>query len=278
MARGQSFRFSRKYSLFLSEASNEEIVSISKELSSEMATQTRTLAVTAVGMVIAAAVVPMVAVLLIQQAGDTVTAYDTAVKFVRFLSLAMMCISALTAMMAVSRSLKASSMSTLMWRNVRESPSDESAYEQTNAMNRLNRLLFTGRNNLRVSAMLLAAAVTLFTATFAFEMLSVMGYFRWPSAISRNHASRSPAPMKGRVRDGVPDAGTPPISAARRPSPRSACLPGGAEGGASTPPPAPAPRSRKGTRSPPETQGRNSERPGYPSGRSLRSARKCGRR
>ncbi|MDO5861442.1 MAG: hypothetical protein Q4Q58_01370 [Thermoplasmata archaeon] len=67
-------------------------------------------------------------------------------------------------------------MSPLMWRKIRESPTDESAYEQTNAMTRLNKLLFTGRNNLWLSAMLLAAAVTFFTATFAFEMLVAMGY------------------------------------------------------------------------------------------------------
>ena len=34
-------KFSKKYSLFLSEASNEEIVSISKELTDEIAVQVR---------------------------------------------------------------------------------------------------------------------------------------------------------------------------------------------------------------------------------------------
>lgn len=178
MPRGfASYRFSRKYSLFLSEASNEEIVSISKELSGEVAAQARTLSYMSVVMVIASSLVPLASVFLIQQAGSTVTNYDVIVKFIRFGALAMMCISAMTSMLAANKALRALSMSTLMWRNVRESPSDESAYEQTSAMSRANRLLFTGRNNLKVGVSLLACGVALFTATFAFEMLSVMGYF-----------------------------------------------------------------------------------------------------
>ncbi|MDO5861811.1 MAG: hypothetical protein Q4Q58_03345 [Thermoplasmata archaeon] len=177
MPRGfASYRFSSKYSLFLSEASNEEIVSISKELSEEVAGQARTLSYMSVVMVIASALVPLVSIFLIQ-AGSTVTNYDVIVKFVRFAALAMMCIAAVTSMMSANKALRALSMSTLMWRNVRESPSDESAYEQTNAMSRANKLLFTGRNNLKVGISLLAAGVTLFTATYAFEMLSTMGYF-----------------------------------------------------------------------------------------------------
>ncbi len=171
-----SFRFSRKYSLFLSEASNEEIVSISKELSGEMANQVRLMNVTAVALLAVSSMVLLVGVFLISLIDGPVTKFNTFIVFARIGALALMCIAASLASMAVSKSLKASSMSPLMWRNIRETPDDEAAYEQTAAIGRLNKLLFTGRNDIRMSSMMLVLGSIILAVTYAVEMFSSMGY------------------------------------------------------------------------------------------------------
>lgn len=104
------------------------------------------------------------------------TKFNTFIVFARFGALALMCIAASLASMAVSKSLKASSMSPLMWRNIRETPDDEAAYEQTAAIGRLNKLLFTGRNDIRMSSMMLVLGSIILAVTYAVEMFSSMGY------------------------------------------------------------------------------------------------------
>lgn len=177
MGRRSSFKFSKKYSLFLSEASNGEIVAISKELSGEMAAQTRLLNITAIALLAVASMVLLMGVFLVSQVDSPVTKFNTIITFCRFGALTLMCIGAGLAALAVSKALKASSMSTLMWRNVRETPSDEAAYEQTRAITQLNRLLFTGRNDINMSSLMIALGSILLAVTFAVDLLVSMGYF-----------------------------------------------------------------------------------------------------
>ena len=171
-----SFKFSKKYSLFLSEASNGEIVAISKELSGEMAAQTRLLNITAVALLAVASTALLIGVFLVSQVDAPISKFNTIMTFCRFGALTLMCIGAGLAAMAVNKAIKASSMSTLMWRNVRETPSDEAAYEQTKAITQLNRLLFTGRNDINMSSMMIALGSILLATTFAVGLLADMGY------------------------------------------------------------------------------------------------------
>ena len=163
-----------------------------------MAGQVRLMNVTAVALLAVSSMVLLVGVFLISLIDGPVTKFNTFVVFARFGALALMCIAAGLASSAVSKSLRASSMSPLMWRHIRETPDDEAAYEQTAAIGMLNRLLFTGRNDIRLSSLMLVVGSVLMAATYALEMFSSMGYLR------RRGPGRSPLRPRGSDR---PDLG-----------------------------------------------------------------------
>lgn len=169
-------KFSRKYSMFLSEASNEEIVSISKELSDEIAVQTRAINIAALILLTLSVVALLLIVFLLSMVGAQVSSLSRVISFMRFGSLAMVCIAAVLSSSALSKALRALSASPLMWRHVRETATDEMVYEQTLAINRLNRLLFRARNLLSSSSMLLVLGAIVMAITYAIELLMSMGY------------------------------------------------------------------------------------------------------
>lgn len=175
MARGSS-KFSRKYSMFLADASDEEVVSISKELAGEMALQVRSLNTVAVSLLAVSSVALLLAVYLISLVDGPVTSFNTLIMFLRFGSLSMMCLAALFGALSLGKALRASSMSTLMWRNVRETATDETVYEQRMSVEKLNRLLFTARNDIWVSSLLMVLGSVVLGMTYAVEMFSSMGY------------------------------------------------------------------------------------------------------
>lgn len=141
-----------------------------------MADQVRLLNVTSIAMIAVSSMVLLVSVILISMIDGPVTDFDTVVTFVRFVALALMCISAALSALAVGKSLESSGMSTLMWRRIREASDDDAAYEQRASVERLNRLLYTGRNDLRMGAIMLALGSILMAATYLLEMLVSMGY------------------------------------------------------------------------------------------------------
>jgi len=104
------------------------------------------------------------------------TSYDSYFLFIRIGILALMCIATIMASSAVSKGIRVSSVSTLMWRSVRETASDESAYEQIAAINRANKLMFTGRNDLNTSSMLMVLCIILTVILYIVGILSSEGY------------------------------------------------------------------------------------------------------
>ena len=169
--------FSKKYSLFLSEASNEEIVSISKELSDEIANQVRVVNIASL-VVLCVSVLALLMVLFMMSAIDgPVTYLNKLMTFVRIASLTMLCFGALLSASALNKALKALSASPLMWRHVRETATDELVYEQTLAINRLNKLLYRSRNQLSTATLLVVVGSVVMGVTYALELLSSMGYF-----------------------------------------------------------------------------------------------------
>lgn len=169
-------KFSKKYSLFLSEASNEEIVSISKELTDEIAVQVRAVNIAALAILSVSVIALLVVVLILCIVDGPVTSFNRILVFVRFGSLAMLCIGSILSASALRRALRALSASPLMWRHVRETATDEAVYEQTLAINRLNKLLFTSRNLLSSATSVIVFGVILMAATYAVELLASMGY------------------------------------------------------------------------------------------------------
>lgn len=141
-----------------------------------MADQVRLLNVTSIALIAVSSVVLMVSIFLISLVDGPTTRFDTFVTFSRFGAIALMCVSAALSSMAVGKSLQASAMSTLMWRRIRETSDDDAAYEQIAAVRRLNQLLFTGRNDLRMGAIMIALGSILLAVTYLLEMLVSMGY------------------------------------------------------------------------------------------------------
>lgn len=168
--------FSTKYSQFLSEASNEEVVAISKELSDEIANQVRVVNIASLVVLSITVISLLFVVFLISVIEGPVTSLSKIVSFIRFGTLAMFCLAALLSSSALSKALRALSASPLMWRHVRETATDELVYEQSLAINRLNKLLFRSRNQLSTSAYLVVTASVVLGITYAMDLLSSMGY------------------------------------------------------------------------------------------------------
>lgn len=76
-------KFSKKYSLFLSEASNEEIVSISKELTDEIAIQIRFVNIAAMVVLSISIVALLIVIMLLSAANGPISSFERIIVFLR---------------------------------------------------------------------------------------------------------------------------------------------------------------------------------------------------
>ena len=91
-------KFVKKYGLFLSEASNEEIVSVSKELMNEMSSEVKTTNVGAVS-ILATSIVSLILMISLISGMDTslVGTAKSIVFLTRITAVALLCISSILA-------------------------------------------------------------------------------------------------------------------------------------------------------------------------------------
>jgi surfactin synthase thioesterase subunit len=103
-------KFSRRYETFLSEASNEEIVSISKELAEEMNAQIKSTTVTALTLLgISMGALILSISLVTDLAASIASSIKNMIFLMRMISIAFMCITALIAFLVIQKVNKASS-------------------------------------------------------------------------------------------------------------------------------------------------------------------------
>ena len=169
-------KFSKKYGFFTSEASSEEIVAISKELSDVMYDHTRVLSKNAITMLGISIVSIIFGLFLLTQVQIISGSWKTIVLFIRIAAIAMFITSAIAAYLAVASAEKGASFTPMMWRNVRESASDERVYEQMLATKKINKQIFTARNYVKSSALFIIIGAFLIGTVFLIQRLVEAGY------------------------------------------------------------------------------------------------------
>lgn len=170
-------KFNRKYGLFLSDASNEEIVSVSKELMNEMSSEVKTVNGTALGLLAASLVSLILMISLVSGLSTTLTGTSKSIVFLtRITAIALLCMSAVVTSMIISRMSDASSISSILWRNVRETANDEQAFEQTQAVKAISTMLTSSKNQMKLTAMAIAMAGIILGAGFIYELLVSASY------------------------------------------------------------------------------------------------------
>ena len=171
-------KFGKKYGLFLSDASNEEIVSVSKELMNEMSSEVKTVNGTALAILSASLVSSILMISLISGMDSTslVGTSESIVFLTRITAIAMLCISAVISGIVMFRMSDASSISSILWRNVRETADDERAYEQTQAIKVISTLLSTAKRHVKMCAAAMAFAAIALGSGFIYELLVAASY------------------------------------------------------------------------------------------------------
>lgn len=178
MAKGAGLRrFSSKYGFFLSDASNEEIVSISKEITDEISSQVRSVSSTGLALLGMSLFALVMSILLISGSQNPVSLQSKSLIFLlRILSVALICAAASLAGAVVCRMVSASSVPAVFWRNVRETADDEKVYEQMEAVKALNNMVVVSKNNAKSATVLLILGGLCISAAFLYEMLAGAGY------------------------------------------------------------------------------------------------------
>ena len=170
-------KFSGKYGLFLSDASNEEIVSVSKELMNGMSSEIRTVGGTALGLLAASLVSLILMISLVSGLDSDLSGMSKSVVFLtRITAIAFLCLSAVMSSLILARMSDASSISSILWRNVRETANDEKAYEQTQAVKAISTLLTSSKNQMKMAAIAIAFAGIILGAGFIYELLVSASY------------------------------------------------------------------------------------------------------
>ena len=170
-------KFSGKYGLFLSDASNEEIVSVSKELMNGVSSEIKSVNSTAIGLLGVSILSVIFLISFISTAEISVTGTLKAIVFLtRILSIALLCMSAIFAGLVIGKASDASSISSLLWRNVRENVSDEMAYEQIQSIRVAGTLLTSSKALVKMATLTVAIAGVLLAIGFTLELLSAYSY------------------------------------------------------------------------------------------------------
>ena len=170
-------KFARKYGLFLSDASNEEIVSVSKELMNGMSVEIKTVNNTAVAVLASSMIALLLMISLVSGMSSTLTGSGKSFVFMtRITAIAMLVIASVLACKVMMRMSDASSISSILWRNVRETASDESAYEQTRAVRVISSILMASKQHLKLSALAVAISSIVLGSGFIYELLVTASY------------------------------------------------------------------------------------------------------
>ena len=166
-------KFNKKYGLFLSDASNEEIVSVSKELLNGMSDEIRSVNTTALALLASSLVSLILLISLVSGLNTTVSGSLKSVIFLtRISSIALLCMSAMTSGLSVGKMSDASSISSILWRNIRETADDEKAYEQTQAVKAISMLVNSSKKLMKLTAIAVAFAGIMLGFGFVFELLA----------------------------------------------------------------------------------------------------------
>ena len=170
-------KFVKKYGLFLSDASNEEIVSVSKELMNEMSSEIKTASSTSTAVLVSSIISLILMITFISSVDSSmVGTAKSIVFFTRITAIALLCIaSALACKVMVSLS-DASSISSILWRNIRETASDESAYEQTQAVRAISSILLASKQHIKMAALSIAFSAIMLGAGYIYELLVAASY------------------------------------------------------------------------------------------------------
>lgn len=170
-------KFVKKYGLFLSDASNEEIVSVSKELMNEMSAEVKTENNGAVAILATSIVSLILMISLITGMNSSLVGTSKSIVFLtRITAVALLCISSILACRVMMTMSDASSISSVLWRNIRETADDESAYEQTQAVRVISTLLTASKQHIKMAALAIALAAIILGSGFIYEMLVVASY------------------------------------------------------------------------------------------------------
>ncbi len=170
-------KFVKKYGLFLSDASNEEIVSVSKELMNEMSAEVKTVHNGAVAILATSIVSLILMISLISGMSTTLVGTEKSIVFLtRITAVALLCISAILGCKVMMSMSDASSISSVLWRNVRETANDERAYEQAQAVRVISTLLTSSKQHIKMAALAIGLAAIVLGAGFIYEMLIVASY------------------------------------------------------------------------------------------------------
>ena len=170
-------KFSKKYGLFLSDASNEEIVSVSKELMNSMTQEVKGVSNTALALLIGTLASSILMISLISGMDSSLTGVAQSIVFLtRITAIALLCFAAVIAGMIILRMSDASSISSILWRNVRETADDERAFEQIQAVKVISSLLTTSKNHIKMSSIAIALATIMLGAGFIYELLVIASY------------------------------------------------------------------------------------------------------
>jgi len=170
-------KFSKKYGLFLSDASNEEIVSVSKELLNGMSDEVKSVNATALALLASSLVSLILLISLVSGMDTSLTGDLKAIIFLtRISAIALLCMSAFTSSLSISKMSDASSISSILWRNIRETADDEKAYEQTQAVKAISMLVNSSKKTMKITAIAIAVAGVILGFGFVFELLAASSY------------------------------------------------------------------------------------------------------
>ena len=170
-------KFSKKYGLFLSDASNEEIVSVSKELLNGMSDEVKSVNATALALLASSLVSLILLISLVSGMETSLTGDLKAIIFLtRISAIALLCMSAFTSSLSISKMSDASSISSILWRNIRETADDEKAYEQTQAVKAISMLVNSSKKTMKITAIAIAVAGVILGFGFVFELLAASSY------------------------------------------------------------------------------------------------------
>jgi len=168
--------FSKSYSMFISKASKDEIIYISKELSNELAEQSNDLRRNSLW-VLTVSIIALIASSIIIILNGTVSGqYLNLTTIMKLVSLLFMCVAIALACMSVEASITASSMSPLIWRKIRENVDDAKANEQIEAIRLLNKKVYTGRNLMSFSVYCISLGAIVMALVLIVSLMVSAGY------------------------------------------------------------------------------------------------------
>lgn len=169
-------KFGKKYGFFLTDASNEEIVSVSKELTDSFSEQVSIVTRTATALLGVSVLAVILSILMISGLSDTKGSYRNAMFILRVVGVAFLFLGGFNAFAAMNKAFYASSVSTLIWRHIRETATDDSVFEQTAAVRELSQSTLSAKNLASMSALALAVAGMVIGLSYVIEMLAESGY------------------------------------------------------------------------------------------------------